>query len=181
MALPWLLLAVTVGAGSPDLESAEHAYRDGSYQKIEALLHRAWQRPMSERDVHRALELEALSRAAFDQGEEAIEAFQYLLALDPQYLPDSQASPKLLGFFAEARRRGPLGIVSKSVPVQEARPAWVPTQAPVAPTASEGTPLYKQWWLWVGAAVGVGAAGAGAWVELHPIVPSGSLGQRTMQ
>jgi hypothetical protein len=181
MAPAWLL-AVTLSAApvNPDLQSAERAYAEGSYQRIQPLLHRVWQQALSDADVHRALELEALTRAAFDNAEGAIEAFQYLLALDSQYLPDSQASPKLLGFFAEARRRGALGVLSKPAPILETKPPWL-EPPPGLPAAPESTPVYKRWWFWVGAAVVAGAAGTGAWLELRPIVPSGSLGQRTMQ
>ena len=181
MLVVWIA-ALSLGAAptkSPDLAAAERAYAEGSYQAVLPALRQAWRGPLSLHDIHRALELEALAHTAFDQAEPAIQAFQFLLAEDPQYLPDAQASPKVLAFFAEARRRGPLGITSHGAASAAVRPPW--TQPPPPAPAPEGHPLYTRWWFWTGAAVIAGAAGAAAWYELHPIVPSGKLGVGQMQ
>jgi hypothetical protein len=172
LALALSLMCLQASQGNADLDAASRAYAEGDYQRVIPLLHSAWRAELWDADIPRALELEALTRAAFDQTELAIEAFEYLLAVSPQFLPDSQASPKVLACFAEARRRGPLGLLSRPEP---ARPAWTqPPPQPPKPTEA-GRPIYQRWWFWAGAAVVAGAGGFGAWEALHPVVPSGSL------
>jgi hypothetical protein len=176
MAWQLALILLQASPGNADLEAAARAYAQGNYQQVLPALHSAWRAPMSDADVRRALELEALARVAFDQPEPAIEAFQYLLAVAPQFLPEPQASPKVLAFFAEARRRGPLGVLSRPPPQ---RPAW--TQPPPRADEVTETPIYKRWWFWTGAAVIAAGSGFGAWEAFHPVVPNGSLPGRTMQ
>jgi hypothetical protein len=173
------LICLQASKGNADLDAASRAYADGDYQRVLPLVHSAWRAALSDADIRRALELEALARAAFDQAEPAIEAFQYLLAVAPQFLPDSQASPKVLAFFAEARRRGPLGTLSRPEPQ---RPAWTqPAIEPSRALEAAGTPIYRRWWFWAGAAVVAAGGGFGAWEALHPVVPTGSLPGRSMR
>jgi hypothetical protein len=141
-------------------------------------VHRALGKPLAPAQTRRALELEAIADAAFDDSVAAIEAFRKLLAVDPAYQPGPTASPKVLGLLEEARRRGALG--AKLEPVSKPAPVSAPlaaTSTPAAPaTSAVEPPLTHRWWFWTGVGVLVVGAGAGTWALARPQVPAGNLG-----
>lgn len=164
------LIALLLGVGAdPDLAAAERAFEEGRYQDVLPALDRALAQPLPLEQRRRALELQAITHAAFDDSRQAVQSFRQLLAVDPQYRPGVQVSPKVRGLFEEAARLGPVGpAVAAEV---------LPTKAEERPEP----PLYAKGWFW--AAVGAIAAGtaAGLWYASQPAMPAGNLGRGVLQ
>jgi hypothetical protein len=181
----WLLLFCLHGAPlapeNADLRSAQRAYDEGRYQEVLPLLKRARKASLPRAELERALELEALTDAAFDHAEPAIEAFRYILGADPAYLPTTSASPKLLGFFAEARRRGPLGVLPKLEPQVITQPLFPPDAGAAPPPVVQSDAFYTKWWFWTGLGVVAAGTAGGVWYAERPLVPNGSLGVGQMK
>jgi tetratricopeptide (TPR) repeat protein len=65
----------------------------------------------------------------------------------------------------------------QAVRQRELEAALVPNPANARPPEPPGQPLYKKWWVWVGAGVVVAAAGSAAWVASLPHPRETTLGQ----
>jgi hypothetical protein len=169
------LLAILLAAADPDLAAAEQAWVKGDYEKVMPRLEKAFEHPLPREELIHAYALEGHVRIAFDRLDEATLAFRRLLSIDPQFLLEPEASPKLLSVFAEARRLGPLEP-PKGALLEVPKPLEIPIEPAPPPIAPEKP--RSLWWVWTGVAViAVGAAaGAGIWYFERPIVPAGSLG-----
>jgi hypothetical protein len=189
--------------GNADLRAAEAAFVDGRYQDVLPVLERIDREALSKHERVRALELEAMTRAAFRNKELAIEAFRRILGIDPDYTPAPDVSPKILGLVEEARRRGPLageseapasGAGPESAHAEpatgEPRPSIAVAERSPPPAAmAESTPgkkpgpaesgaLVSRWWFWAAIATLVAAVVAGSVVAASAgsKPPSGNLG-----
>lgn len=170
----WVSLVLSAGPLAP----AEQAFAAKRYEQVLPALREARAHPLSLPDQVRADALEAMTQAAFDESEKAIEAFRRALELDPSFQIDPHASPKIRGLLDEARRRDRL---------LHPRPAQVVLtpnvlQAPVpeAP-AAPAPPVWKRWWFWTAAGVVVAGASAAVWYEAQPRFPAGSLGKDALK
>lgn len=148
-----LALLLLAAAPNPDLANAEGAYRLGRYDLVLPSVDRALATPLEPAERRRAYELKALTAAAFDDTNAAVDAFRRLLGVDPAYTPSGRPSPKLQGLVAEAVRLGPIGGKRVQAPV---------VAAPSPPPAPPPVPsLVRRPWFWVAVAVAGGlAAGA---------------------
>jgi len=160
-ALVACLLCWTLGATPPStpLVIAESAYAERRYEDVLAPLDVALQGTLTRAERLRAHELQALVHSAFDDSQAAIQAFTRALDVDLRYEPGPRVSPKVRGFYAEARRRKPL-------------PAIAPFALPAPPPQR---PLVRSGWFW--AAVGAATVGAATliYVQQRAHVPEGNL------
>ncbi len=102
------VLALALGAGpNPDLAAAQAAFNDARYQEVLPLLARALAGPLAQPERRAAYELQAMTHAAFDEKDSAIDSFRHALGVDLQYEPGA-VSPKVRALFDEARARGAL-------------------------------------------------------------------------
>lgn len=186
----WLAAVWWLGAaGDPDLAAAERAYEDARFEEVLPALKSALEHPLSESDLARALELKALTEAAFDNRTASVEAFRHLLGVRPSYEPDAAAGPKVRNLWDHARRLGPLGgpePVPASPPHRVAPkplpPAALPKVDESAASPAHVTAWYERWYVWggVGAVVAAGIV-IGVAAANHPVPPSGNLGTGNLQ
>ncbi len=158
-------------ATNPDLASAEQAWSDGSYEQVLPLVSRALDSGLlSPEERLRAWELTAVTHAAFDHADPAVDAFQHVLGIDGAWRPGPEVSPKIRDLFERAHALGPLP-----------RPEWHPAPEIAAPQPrtvepDPEVPVFKRWWFWAGVGVVAGAAGGTAWWATRPDIPAGNLG-----
>jgi hypothetical protein len=174
----WCALAAAPDA---DLAAAQRAFDDARFEDVLPALKNAMEGPLSPPELARALELKALTEAAFDNRPASVEAFRRLMALRPGYAPDSSYGPKVGACWEHARRLGPLGAAPKPSPVEATPPVrpLPPGATPTATNAQETSPpLYARWYVWgaVGVAAVAGAVVAGVVASTHPVAPAGNLG-----
>ena len=160
---------IAASPADPALVAAERAYAGHDYERVVPLASRALGHGLTLSERRRALELVALTYAAFDDSPRAIAGFEQLLHLDPTYQP-VHVSPKISGLYEEARRKVPRPFI----PLAAVRPP------PLPPPVVIETPLGRRWWFWTAVGVVV-AGGAGTALALtaprtpHGTLPNGSL------
>jgi hypothetical protein len=191
----WLAAVWMLGAtADPDLAVAERAYEDARFEDVLPALKSALEHPLGESDLARALELRALTEAAFDNRAASVDAFRHLLGIRPSYEPDAAAGPKVRNLWDRARRLGPIGGTEPPPPAAKPPPAPPPHHVapkplpPAAlPTADEGATApspawYERWYVWggLGAVVAAGIV-IGVAAANHPVAPSGNLGTGNLQ
>jgi hypothetical protein len=171
-----LAILLSAAAVDPNLSAAENAFSKGDYDRVLPLLKVALDHPLPREQLARAWALEGHVHVAFERLEAATLAFRRVLGVDPGYLLEPDASPKLLVVFSEARRQGPIAPPPGSM-VLEPKPPVMPLTAVPAPAVKEESSS-KMWLLWtaIGAAVAGAAVGTTLYFVERPIVPSGSLG-----
>lgn len=198
----WIVLWALAGTPDPDLAAAQRAFDDAKYEEVMPLVKAALEHPLSEAEKLHALELKALTGAAFDDRDACIDAFRHLLGLQPGYEPDPSYGPKVRGWWDRARRLGPIGAPPKAEappppadapvlakPPKTARHAPVhelpPAAAPSAEKADEEPEpaVYERWYFWagVGAVVAAGAVVLGVVAAHHTVAPMGNLGTGNLQ
>jgi hypothetical protein len=138
-----MLTVVLLAATNPDLLEAEHAFEAAQFERVLPALARARSAPLTERELARSYELEALVAAAYDDSPSELRAFSSLLALEPEYHLPPSAGPKMAEVFAQAQRlRAPATPVAAAVPV------------PSTEAADEEPPTTRAGWLISGSVVG---------------------------
>ncbi len=159
------LLLAAITASSPPLAAAEAAFAQGEYQRVLPLLDESLRSSLTAQERERALELKAITLAAFDQSPQAISAFRELLRHAPAHRLSPAVSPKVVGLFQEAQRGLPAP----------------PASVAAAPVPSPPEPVWKRWWFWGAAAAVVAGVSVGvAWGVTHPPAPVGNLGTRPL-
>jgi tetratricopeptide (TPR) repeat protein len=166
-------LAACVLSASP-LAPAEQAFAAKRYEQVLPALERARKAPLTREEQVRGDALEAMTHAAFDESEKAIEAFRKALQLEPDFQVDARASPKIRGLFAEALRRERLVHPRLNEPTANPTVVFVPAPEQAAPASP---PVWKRWWFWTAAGVVVAGASAAVWYGAQPKFPEGSLGK----
>ena len=162
-----LAALISLLSSSAELNHAERAFAAGRFEEVLPEVASLLASDLKPEERRRALELQALTYAAFGAAAPAVDAFRRLLQADPRYQPPPHSSPKVSELLATARR-------------QLLPPAAVPA-LPVPPPGPSGPPLWRRGWFW--AAVGVALAGGGAvtFVATRPGLPQGSLPTGTLQ
>jgi hypothetical protein len=173
------VLAILLSAADPNLVAAEQSWAKGDYERVLPQLDKAFEHPLPRAELVRAYSLQGHAQVAFDRLEKATLAFRRLLGVDPRFLLEAEASPKLLTVFAEARRLGAIEPTDAAMVPDPLKPLDIPlTPGPPPPMPAPAVESGSKWWLWTGIAVLVAGAAAGAtaaYIE-QPRIPSGSLG-----
>lgn len=130
---------------------AQRAYDELRFGDVLPAIAAARRSPLSREDQIELTRLEAYTYAVFEDAPHAVDAFRHLRALDPSFEPRN-VSPKIRGYFEEARR--------------------TPEPPPAAPVAPPPPPrpahsLVRSPWLWGGATVLAAVVGAGLWLTLR--------------
>jgi tetratricopeptide (TPR) repeat protein len=171
----WFALASYMLATiDPSLITAQTAVAEGRYQDAAPLLDEALEHPLSAEDLPVALELRALTCAAFGQQAEAVQLFRRLLGVKPGFVLSAGQSPKVAALLENARRAGPTPPPARLVP-QTTRVDG-PVSAAPAPTASAPAP-WTRWWFWSAVGIVAASAGVATWYAATPHIPSAKLGQ----
>ena len=173
-----LLALVTAVLSASPLGPAEEAFAAKRYEQVLPALRAARAHPLTRDEQVRSDALEAMTEAAFDESEKAIEAFRRALELAPSFQVDPSASPKIRGLFAEARRRDLLLHPHPEPQPAGLRIVFVPAPAEAS---APSPPVWKRWWFWTAAGVVVAGASAAIWYEAQPRFPQGSLGRDALQ
>jgi hypothetical protein len=163
-----LWLVCVVSGAHPALEAAQKASARGDFEQVMPLVLEARAAALTDAEAALTWELEALTRAAFDDELQAVEAFRKLLALAPTFTPPENWSPKVAGLFERARLKAAAAPVLLPL-VKERVDLDVRPPPPL--------PVTQRWWFWTG--VGVLVAGGITGVVLAATVqtvPNGSLG-----
>jgi hypothetical protein len=165
-------------AGTPadDLKQIEYRYYfRGKYQQaIEALRTFLARVDLSQAETTRAREFLAASYVLGGAPAMGREVFAQIIVARPSYAGPDPAVFKLdvINAYAEARAEYN-ALALRNVP---AAPADTTSATVSEPAARSGTPIYKKWWLYAGAAavaaLAVGVAGGGE--DSNP-PPSGTL------
>jgi len=93
------------GPSIPELEEARQLYLNFEFEGVLPRLERALATPgITASQKMEAYKLKAFTHAAFDDSAGAQEAFSRLLELEPRYQLSQSASPKLRGYFADAKK-----------------------------------------------------------------------------
>ena len=93
------------GPAIPELEEARQLYLNFEFDGVLPRVERALAAPgITASQKMEAYKLKAFTHAAFDDSAGAQEAFGKLLELEPRYQLSQSASPKLRGYFADAKK-----------------------------------------------------------------------------
>jgi len=171
-------LAAATPSGHPDLAAAGAAVEAGRFYDVLPHLERARSQPLSVAEQVEALELEAVTQAAFGRNAESTRAFRLALTLDRSYAGPRESSPKLAALLMEARRLGPLPpVLVPRAPV--VAPASIPlATATGAPPRSPG--IVHRWWFWTGVGMAVAGVATGVALAQQRHAPATTLGNQVL-
>ena len=141
----------------------------------------ALEHPLSVAEQVRAYELLGYVAAAVDDSAAAVLAFRRALETDSAYEPKMSLSPKVRGYFEEARRQvdrpvSPLPAVAVAPEVFQLPAAALQAPEPAPQATSANPSLFSRWWFWAGVGVVVAGAGVATWELTRPRLTAGNLG-----
>jgi hypothetical protein len=171
LAVLLLLLPAPALAAGDALEQARKAFAALEYERVPPLLEKALKHTKDPHEEARIYELWAHVHVAYEEEDEARDAFIEVLRREPNFTPAPGTSPKIVAAFraAQAKLRG-----------GETPPEEAPVVA--APLAAPDEPLYMRWWVWAAAgAVVVGGGVALGWVLLRDEPPPHDYGPIVLQ
>ena len=171
-------LAAATPSGHPDLAAAGAAVEAGRFYDVLPHLERARSQPLSVAEQVEALELEAVTQAAFGRNAESTRAFRLALTLDRTYAGPRESSPKLAALLLEARRQGPLPpvLVPRAAVVAQAPPPLVTSRS--APRRASS--VFRRWWFWTGVGVAVAGVATGVALAQQRHAPASTLGNQVL-
>ncbi|MBL9038134.1 MAG: hypothetical protein JNG84_06440 [Archangium sp.] len=111
--LSWLLAASALAANNPDFDRAVKLIDELQYTEASKALDAALQRPGNDRQtVLRVYELQGVVAATLNQGPQAVQRFQMLLSLEPDFKLKGEHPPRVTTAFFEAKSAiGEKGVV----------------------------------------------------------------------
>lgn len=141
--------SATVLAASPRVDAAQRAYDELRFEDVLAEVAAARREGgLARGDDLELTRLEAFTYAVFDDRDRAVDAFGRLLRIDPAYQLPENTSPKIRGYFADARAQ------VKPVDVRPVR------------RRQKDPPFYASGWFWGTLVVTIGlGVGAGILLE----------------